>query len=76
MEPAPPPPPKTMTPEERAEVVEQGGPWITLTFTSDDQMFVQQRVMSLVQAEALVNDLTAEIASAKNEYNITGESDG
>jgi hypothetical protein len=58
------------TREEIEKVTEAGGPWITLTFTSDDQMFEQKRVLSLEQAGAVVRDLAAEIESAKRKYNI------
>jgi hypothetical protein len=58
------------TPEEIEQVVEAGGPWITLTFTSEDKMFEQSRVLSLEQAGAIVRDLAAEIESAKSKYNI------
>jgi hypothetical protein len=69
------PEPLQMNPEEWEDILERGGPWITLTFTSEDQMFVQQRVMTIAQAESLVTDLSAQIESAKIEYNISEVND-
>ena len=58
------------TSEEIADVLERGGPWITFTFISSDEAFGLTRKMSLEEAELFHADLGAEIAQAKNEYNI------
>lgn len=58
-----------LTPEEIKDVVERGGPWINVTFTSEDGMFEQTRVLTLDQAKDLVKGLRLEIAAAEIKYN-------
>lgn len=56
--------------EEIADVLERGGPWITLTFTSNDGAFTQSRVLTLTEAEDLCHSLYEEVVQAKAKYNI------
>jgi hypothetical protein len=67
---------QTPTPEEVDDVLERGGPWIMLTFTSEDGAFTMGRNLRLEEAEDLYSQLGMEIADAKSKYNITGEDNG
>lgn len=60
--------------QEIADTLERGGPWITVTFTSNDGAFTQSRVMTLEEAEGFVAELSSEVARAKAKYNIDQES--
>lgn len=65
-----------LTNEEIEEVLERGGPWITVEFTSNDNAFVQRRVMTLSEAEDFYASLGNTIVETKKKYNITGEENG
>jgi hypothetical protein len=68
---------QTPTPEEEVDdILERGGPWIMLTFTSEDGTFQMGRNLRLEEAEDLYAQLGVEIADAKSKYNITGEDNG
>jgi hypothetical protein len=64
-----------LTNEEIAKAIEEGGPWITLEFTSSDGAFVQRRVFTLTEAEDVLASLGSEIAKAKTKYNISQETE-
>jgi hypothetical protein len=64
-----------LTNEEIAKAIEEGGPWITLEFTSSDGAFVQRRVFTLTEAEDVLASLGSEIAKAKTKYNISQEAE-
>jgi hypothetical protein len=64
-----------LTDEEIAQAIEDGGPWITLEFTSSDGAFVQRRVFTLTEAEDVLASLGSEIAKAKTKYNIPQETE-
>jgi hypothetical protein len=64
-----------LTNEEIAKAIEEGGPWITLEFTSSDGAFGQRRVFTLTEAEDVLASLGSEIAKAKTKYNISQEAE-
>lgn len=55
------------------EIVERGGPWITLGFTSEDGTFDMKRVLNFQEAVEVYASLGEEIALAKSKYNIPTE---
>lgn len=63
------------TKEEIQDVLDRGGPWITVRFVSEDKMFDQARVMALSEAEEFYAELGAEISRAKETYQIPRETE-